>query len=112
MSTVRKEAIAQSEQDPAAYRSIDWRLVGLGVAAATAILFFSRLGARALWSSEFRWAEIAREMIRSGNYFWPTINGRPYYDKPLGSYWLVLAATSVTGGLNETAARLPCAVAG
>ncbi|MGC2443537.1 hypothetical protein, partial [Candidatus Binatus sp.] len=26
-------------------------------------LFFTRLGARALWSSEFRWAEIAREML-------------------------------------------------
>ncbi|MGH8013499.1 MAG: hypothetical protein ACREQ4_13465, partial [Candidatus Binataceae bacterium] len=25
-----------------------------------AILFFARLGVRALWSSEFRWAEIAR----------------------------------------------------
>jgi 4-amino-4-deoxy-L-arabinose transferase-like glycosyltransferase len=78
----------------------------------TAILFFTRLGARALWSSEFRWAEIAREMLRTGNYFWPTINGHLYYDKPLGSYWLVLASTWVTSGLNETAARLPCAIAG
>ena len=51
-------------------------------------------------------------MIRTGNYFWPTINGHLYYDKPLGSYWLVLASTWVTGGLNETAARLPCAIAG
>jgi len=41
----------------------------------TAILFFARLGARALWSSEFRWAEIAREMLATHNYFWPTING-------------------------------------
>ncbi|HYA34178.1 MAG TPA: glycosyltransferase family 39 protein, partial [Candidatus Binataceae bacterium] len=82
------------------------------VVVATAILFFTRLGARALWSSEFRWAEIAREMIRSGNYFWPTINGHVYYDKPLGSYWLVLAATWVSGGMNELAARIPCVIAG
>ncbi len=80
--------------------------------ALTAILYFTRLGSRALWSSEFRWAEISREMIRTGNYFWPTINGHLYYDKPLGSYWLVLASSLVTGGLNETAARLPCAIAG
>ncbi len=80
--------------------------------ALTAILFFMRLGARALWSSEFRWGEIAREMIRTGNYFWPTINGHLYYDKPLGSYWLVLAATRLTGGLNEAATRLPSAIAG
>jgi 4-amino-4-deoxy-L-arabinose transferase-like glycosyltransferase len=51
-------------------------------------------------------------MMRTGNYFWPTINGHLYYDKPLGSYWLVLASTWITGGLNETAARLPCAIAG
>jgi predicted membrane-bound mannosyltransferase len=92
--------------------SIDWRMAGWGVLAFTAILYFTRLGARALWASEFRWAEIAREMIRTGNYFWPTINGHLYYDKPLGSYWLVLASTFVTGGLNETAARLPCAITG
>jgi 4-amino-4-deoxy-L-arabinose transferase-like glycosyltransferase len=77
-----------------------------------AILFFARLGARALWSSEFRWAEIAREMMVTHNYFWPTINGHVYYDKPLGSYWLVLLSTPFTGGLNEAATRLPCAIAG
>jgi 4-amino-4-deoxy-L-arabinose transferase-like glycosyltransferase len=77
-----------------------------------AILFFARLGARALWSSEFRWAEIAREMLVTHNYFWPTINGHVYYDKPLGSYWLVIFSASLTGGLNEAATRLPCAIAG
>lgn len=78
----------------------------------SAILFFARLGARALWSSEFRWAEIAREMLVTHNYFWPTINGRVYYDKPLGSYWLVIFSTPFTGGLNEAATRIPCAIAG
>jgi 4-amino-4-deoxy-L-arabinose transferase-like glycosyltransferase len=77
-----------------------------------AILFFARLGARALWASEFRWAEIAREMLVTHNYFWPTINGHVYYDKPLGSYWLVLFSTPFAGGLNETATRLPSAIAG
>lgn len=89
-----------------------WRLWAVAVLALTAALFFSRLGARALWSSEFRWAEIAREMRLSSNYFWPTINGRVYYDKPLGSYWLVLAAAQVTGRVDETASRIPCAIAG
>ncbi|HZC46069.1 MAG TPA: glycosyltransferase family 39 protein [Candidatus Acidoferrum sp.] len=77
-----------------------------------AILFFARIGARALWSSEFRWAEIAREMLVTHNYFWPTINGHVYYDKPLGSYWLVIFSTPFTGGLNEAATRIPCAIAG
>jgi 4-amino-4-deoxy-L-arabinose transferase-like glycosyltransferase len=89
-----------------------WRIMFGAVLVLTAILFFVRLGARALWSSEFRWAEIAREMLATHNYFWPTINGHVYYDKPLGSYWLVVWSTYLTGGMNEAAARLPCAVAG
>jgi 4-amino-4-deoxy-L-arabinose transferase-like glycosyltransferase len=89
-----------------------FRLHATIVLGLTAILFFARLGARALWASEFRWAEIAREMIVTHNYFWPTINGHVYYDKPLGSYWLVLFSTPLTGGLNETATRIPSAIAG
>jgi 4-amino-4-deoxy-L-arabinose transferase-like glycosyltransferase len=51
-------------------------------------------------------------MRLSGDYFRPTINGRLYYDKPLGSYWLVLAAGWLTGSHDERAARLPSAVSG
>ena len=89
---------------------IDWAT--LAVLVLTAILYLVRLGSRALWASEFRWAEIAREMLLTRNYFWPTINGRLYFDKPLGSYWMVLASTAITGGVNEAAARLPAAISG
>jgi len=89
-----------------------WRRLAALVLLLAAVLFFARLGARALWASEFRWAEIAREMLASHNYFWPTINGRVYYDKPLGSYWMVVAVAHLTGAMNEVAARLPCALAG
>ncbi len=92
--------------------ALSWRAAATAVLMLAAAMFFARLGARALWSSEFRWAEIAREMQLTSRYFWPTINGRVYFDKPLGSYWLVLAATRLTGGLDETSARLPCAIAG
>jgi len=83
---------------------------GAAVVAGAAVLFLARLGARALWASEGRWAEIVREMLLSSNYFWPTINGKLYYDKPLLSYWFIVAATPLTGGINETAARLPSAL--
>src|SRR5271155_4221168 len=89
-----------------------FRLRAACVLILTAILFLTRLGVRALWSSEFRWAEIAREMLVTHNYFWPTINGHVYYDKPLGSYWLPVFSTPFTGGLNEAATRVPCAIAG
>src|ERR1700733_10708666 len=97
---------ARSEQDSR------FRVRAGLVLILAAVLFLTRLGARALWSSEFRWAEIAREMIVTHNYFWPTINGHVYYDKPLGSYWLVIFSTPFTGGLNEAATRLPSAIAG
>jgi len=110
---------ASASRDPAASQPAAgndndsrFRLRAGCVLILAAILFFARLGARALWSSEFRWAEIAREMLVTHNYFWPTINGHVYYDKPLGSYWLVIFSTPLTGGLNEAATRLPCAIAG
>jgi 4-amino-4-deoxy-L-arabinose transferase-like glycosyltransferase len=87
-------------------------LVMVLLLALAAVLFFPRLGNRSLWGSEGRWAEVVREMGQSGNYFWPTINGAVYYDKPLLSYWFVAAAGGLTGGLDETATRLPSAVAG
>jgi 4-amino-4-deoxy-L-arabinose transferase-like glycosyltransferase len=104
-------AIGENSVDLFGY-AVSWRAAATAVLMLAAAMFFVRLGARALWSSEFRWAEIAREMHLTGRYFWPTINGHVYYDKPLGSYWLVMAATWLTGGLDETSARLPCAIAG
>ncbi|MGH7813039.1 MAG: ArnT family glycosyltransferase [Candidatus Binataceae bacterium] len=89
-----------------------WRFQAAGVLVFAAVLYLARLGARALWSSEFRWAEVAREMIATHNYFWPTLDGIVYFDKPLGTYWVILLATPFTGGMNELAARLPCAIAG
>jgi len=108
-AVMERIAIASTEE---AAQSAGSRRAATVVLILTAMLFFARLGVRALWSSEFRWAEIAREMILTHNYFWPTINGMVYYDKPLGSYWLVVAATYLTGAMNEAAARMPCATAG
>ncbi len=82
----------------------------IAVLAAGAAIFLVRLGDRSVISEEVRWAEVAREMRDSHNYFRPTINGRIYYDKPLGSYWLIVAASWLTGEVNETAARLPAAL--
>ncbi|MBX9581855.1 MAG: glycosyltransferase family 39 protein [Gemmataceae bacterium] len=89
-----------------------WWLAAVGVATAAAVVFLARLGDRAVVSEEVRWAEVAREMKQSGDYLHPTINGRTYYDKPVGSYWFILAASHLTGTVDEATARLPAAVAG
>ncbi|MDD3845432.1 MAG: glycosyltransferase family 39 protein [Syntrophorhabdaceae bacterium] len=79
--------------------------------AAAAVLLFSGLSVRSLWGSEGRWAVIAREMMQTGNYFLPTINGIVYFDKPLLSYWAIVPF-SLIWGVTETSARLPGVLAG
>jgi 4-amino-4-deoxy-L-arabinose transferase-like glycosyltransferase len=93
------------------FRNRETSLTAL-VLLAAAVLFFGRLGERGVVSEELRWAQIAREMRHSGDFFRPTINGKNYYDKPLGSYWLIVASSYLTGSVDETAARLPAAVFG
>lgn len=73
-------------------------------------LSFWSLGYRGLWASEGRWAEVTREMLLSGDFFHPSINGQPYFDKPLLTYWLVAATSFITGHLDEWAVRIPSAL--
>lgn len=105
-------AVLEQQSPPAALGTYAWPVRILLVLAFASLLFLARLGERALWSEEVRWAEIPRAMQASGNWLQPTINGKTYYDKPLGSYWLVLFASVIVGELGETSARLPSAVCG
>ena len=74
--------------------------------AATALLLLLGLGSRELWGPETRWANIALQMLQSGDYFDPYLKGSPYYDKPLLSYWLITATSWFTGGLGHWSLRL------
>ncbi|MFP3518800.1 dolichyl-phosphate-mannose--protein mannosyltransferase, partial [Pseudomonas sp. SIMBA_077] len=69
----------------------------LGVSALILLL---GLGSRELWGPETRWANIALQMLQSGDYFDPYLKGAPYYDKPLPSYWLITASAWLMGGLG------------
>ncbi len=80
--------------------------------ASALVLLFMAIGQRGLWGPEGRWAEIVREMFLKGDFFHPTINGLPYFDKPLFTYWVIAAVTAITGSLNEWAVRVPSAIAG
>ncbi len=54
---------------------------------------------------------IVKEMVASGNYFLPTVNGVIDFDKPLLSHWLMLPFVW-TGGLTEAMLRIPGTLAG
>ncbi|MCK6188537.1 MULTISPECIES: glycosyltransferase family 39 protein [unclassified Pseudomonas] len=79
--------------------------------SVTAVLLLTGLGARDLWGPETRWANIALQMLQSGDYFDPYLKGVPYYDKPLPSYWLITATAHLMGGLGPWSLRLPSVIA-
>ncbi len=80
----------------------------LGVSAIALLL---GLGQRELWGAETRWANIALQMLQSGDYFDPYLKGGAYYDKPLPSYWLITATARLLGGLGHWSLRLPSVIA-
>lgn len=83
-------------------------LLAVGLAAVVGIGF---QGSRGLYeSTEGRYAEVAREMNRSGEYLEPTLAGRPHWTKPPATYWSIAAGLRAFGD-NAWGARLPNAVA-
>ncbi len=83
--------------------------------AFVAILFFSRLGHRDLYSShEARAAQNAQRMLDTGEWGLPVLfDGQADLQKPPGYYWLVAAAGYFNGGtVTAFEARLPAALAG
>lgn len=54
---------------------------------------------------EGRYAEVAREMIETGDYITPRLNYVKFFDKPALPYWLTVFAFRIFG-INEFASRL------
>ncbi len=68
------------------------------------------LGSFGLWEpDEARYAEIAREMLQSGNLLVPHLNYVAYVEKPPLLYWLTTLSFWIFG-VSEFAARLPVAL--
>ena len=70
------------------------------------VFFGFKLGDRALWSpNEGRYAEVAREMVVTGDYVTPRLDGIKFFEKPPLFYWLQSASIKAFG-LNEWSLRL------
>ncbi|HET9315818.1 MAG TPA: glycosyltransferase family 39 protein, partial [Vicinamibacteria bacterium] len=75
--------------------------------ALVAALLLLRLGAVPLLGpDEPRYARVAVEMKRAGEWVTPTLQGEPWLEKPPLYYWTAGLAYRALGE-NETAARLP-----
>ena len=75
------------------------------------VQFFLDLGGLGLVGpDEPRYAQVAREMLVSGDFVTPRYFGEPWLEKPVLYYWLASAAYWLFG-INEFSARLPSALA-
>jgi 4-amino-4-deoxy-L-arabinose transferase-like glycosyltransferase len=109
-------ASAEAAHSPAAHPRLV-RLLLHPIAGPTLVVltclavFFAGLGAAPLLDpDEGRHAEVAREMLVGEGWLAPTLDFRPYHDKPALFYWLAAAALAAFG-VEAWAARLPSAVA-
>jgi hypothetical protein len=77
-----------------------------------AVLWFGTLGLRPLYKAdETRYAEIPREMVASGDWVTPRLNGFKYFEKPPLQYWAT-AAFYKTLGMADWTSRLWAALLG
>lgn len=78
------------------------------VAVSIAIIWFALLGHRDLIDpDEGRYAEIPREMVASGDWLTPRLNGFKYFEKPVLQYWATAAGYTLFGESNLTARLWP-----
>ncbi len=82
--------------------------------ALCALLFGVNAGSYSFWGrhGEARRAEVSREMVVSGDWAVPHLNGEPFVTKPPLFYWAVAATFTLTGRFDELSARLPSILAG
>ncbi len=87
-----------------AWKNLSNRLLLLLLAGYALMLMLPAGTMPLMESTEARYAEIAREMIVSGNYIEPHFNGVKHFHKPPLAYWMVAAGFKLFG-LNNFGAR-------
>lgn len=84
---------------------------GLIVTGLFVLIYILPLGVRPMViPDESRYAEIPREMLASGAWIAPKLDGLRYFEKPVLGYWLS-ASSMLVFGENMFASRLPSALA-
>ncbi|CAN5750063.1 glycosyltransferase family 39 protein [soil metagenome] len=84
----------------------DWRRTSISIAIIFLWLAATAGLRRFTAPDEGRYAGVALEMIRSGDWLVPRLDGLPFFHKPPLFYWIGAAAMSVLGA-SEWPARLP-----
>lgn len=100
----------QPAKQATSYRN--WITDILILGAVFSILYFVWLGSYPFFTpDEGRYSEVAREMLASGDFITPRVNGVAFLDKPVLYYWLQAAAMYLFG-VHEWSVRFFPAVYG
>ncbi|MGQ9721578.1 MAG: ArnT family glycosyltransferase [Candidatus Jordarchaeum sp.] len=79
--------------------------------SATGFVLLFNLWGRSLENHGYiRYAEVAREMIRSGDWIVPHLNGKIFIDKPPLLFWLIAIPSYIYGSVTPFIAKLPSAL--
>ncbi len=98
---MRVEATGGAGAGTAAGRHQTLRVAGLWLAWLVATAWMRPL----MLPDEGRYVGVAWEMLRSGDWLTPTLNGMPFFHKPPLMYWLTAPALALFG-LHEAAGRV------
>lgn len=82
----------------------------LALTTLWAALYLPGLGGPELKGEEGRRILPALEMLKTGEWILPVMEGQPYVRKPPLINWAIAASVSVTGTISEFSARLPSAL--
>jgi 4-amino-4-deoxy-L-arabinose transferase-like glycosyltransferase len=76
--------------------------------ALAGVLFSINLGGYDVWpADEPRFAEVAREMLLTGDWLAPHVNGHPYTEKPPLLFWGIALASLPGGAVTPLTTRVP-----
>ena len=90
-------------------RSHEWVLLAVCLLSIL-LAYFTNLGLNPMMADEPTRAVVAMEMIFSGNYIVPTINGELYYNKPPFYTWILAGLFQLFGTFSEWMVRIPSVV--
>src|SRR3990167_5608793 len=88
-----------------AKKNTPWLMDIIGLAIILIVFYMAWLGSYALFTpDEARYSEVGREMIATGDFITPRVNGVAFLDKPILYYWLQALSLHVFG-VHEWAVR-------
>jgi 4-amino-4-deoxy-L-arabinose transferase-like glycosyltransferase len=92
-------------------QSLPWSAFVTLVVYGSAIFLLGQLGPWYLSKHEVFYSQTAREMLASGNWFVPTLAGRPSLQKPPLVYWSIALAMELFHSQSEWVVRFPSVMA-